>query len=206
MEQDKRFCALKKTFRRFFGNKENTTIIYLNGNLTIVENQLSNNKDTSNKMIINGNIYNCTIITNDTNIDSHNNGYRKEPEVEEVDYEEVKVESKQENSVNLHNNSTKDYSKSPLIPYLTYPEHAQYFIGWLHLSMDNQKSNKDFIMPLKAATERGLFKRPIPYEVFKEEFGDKVKQYEYSKLMNGTRIKDADLDLVLETLDMSKFK
>ena len=43
-------------------------------------------------------------------------------------------------------------------------------------------------------------------EAFKEEFGDKVKQYEYSRLMNGTRIKDPDLDLVLETLDLKIFQ
>ena len=62
MEQGKRFYALKKTFRRFFGNKENTTIIYLNGNLTIVESQFPNYNNTNNTMIINGNIYNCCIL------------------------------------------------------------------------------------------------------------------------------------------------
>ena len=130
----------------------------------------------------------------------------KSADAEVVECEEVKPSHADTSTSRQQRMNGIDYSKSPLVPYLTYPQHAQYFIGWLHYRMDNQKAKKDFILPLKAAMERGLFKRPIPYEVFKEEFGDMVKQYEYSRLMNGTRIKDADLDLVLETLDLKIFQ
>ena len=202
MEQDKRFCALKKTFRRFFGNKENTTIIYLNGNLTIVENQFSDNYKTNKKMIINGNIYNCTIITNDTKNDSHNNVFREDQEPEEVDYEEVKPEPKHEVTFDIPvSEPVKDYSNSPLKPLLTHPEQANYILGRMHRIMDFQTVDREKIKYLKSVCEHEVFIARIPYKDYASEFGSEIQQPRYSVLMNdGGKYSKKELDLAFKCI------
>ena len=199
--QGKRFCALKKTIRRFFGNKENTTIIYLNGNLTIFESLLKNYK-TNNTMIINGNIYNCTIITNDTNNDSHNNGYRKDQEAEEVEYEEVKVEQKPEAKSDSPVPVTgKDYSKSPLKPLFTHPEQADFILDRMHRIMDYQTIDREKIKYLKSVCEHEVFKARIPYKDYAAEFGSEIQQPRYSFLMkDGGKYSKKELNLAFKCI------
>ena len=200
MEQGKRFYALKKTFRRFFGKKENTTIIYLNGNLTIVESQLSNYNNKNNNMIINGNIYNCTIITNDTNNDSHNNVYRENQEAEEVDYEEIKPQQKQEVKTDLPvPNTGRDYSNSPLKPLFTHPEQAEFILDRMHRIMDYQTIDREKIKYLKAVCEHEVFTARIPYKDYAAEFGSEIKQPRYSVLMNdGGKYSKKELNLAFK--------
>ena len=160
-------------------------------------------------MIKNFNAYYCVFM----NVDNHNNGSnsrsKESNDAESVDYEEVNPKPKQSETFvsKQHLLSCRDYSKSPLIPLLTYPKHALYFIDWLHRNMDNQTSPREIIKPLRAACERGLFKSSIPYDIFVEEFGGKVAQPWYSKLMNERDRYQADeLSLALETLNMNLFR
>ena len=149
----------------------------------------------------------CCIVTT-TNIYGSNQPRKEYREAETTAYEEVKPEHKQdESSVSKPSGTIKDYSKSVLVPFLTYPDNADYFIDWLHRSMENQSKVKDYLLPLRAATEKGLFKTPIPYKVFQEEFGDKVSQTWYSKLMGSNDIYSEDeFTLVLESLNMELFE
>lgn len=101
----------------------------------------------------------------------------------------------------------KDYSNSPLIPHLTYPQYAQYFIEWLHTNMDNQKNYREKLKAFRAVSEKGYFKGEISYDIFNEEFGYGVSQSWYSRLMNDPNIYfDDELNLAIQSLDLDIFK
>lgn len=100
-----------------------------------------------------------------------------------------------------------DYSKSPLIPHLTYPQHAQYFIGWLHSNMDNQKNYREKLKAFRAVFEKGFFKGDISYEIFNEEFGYGISQSWYSRLMRDPNIYfDDELNLSIQSLNLNIFE
>lgn len=154
---------------------------------------------------VNGNIYENEFYFNDCrenqskqseDNDKHQSAESNGP-VEDVESVEVNESSKSNSSFSMRN----DYSDSPLIPYLTYPEKSQYFIGWLHKHMDCQIILREIIKPLRAAYERGYFKSDIPYQIFSSEFGPRVSQAWYSRLMKEKgRYSDDELMLVLEGL------
>ena len=103
--------------------------------------------------------------------------------------------------------TNKDYSNSPLIPHLTYPQYAQYFIGWLHSNMDNQKNYREKLKAFRAVSEKGFFKGDISYEIFNEEFGYGISQSWYSRLMRDPNIYfDDELNLSIQSLDLTIFK
>ena len=153
-------------------------------------------------MIINGNIYNCTIITNDTNNDSHNNGYRKDQEAEEVEYEEVKVEQKPEAKFDSPLPVTgKDYSKSPLKPLFTHPEQAEFILYRMHRIMDYQTIDREKIKYLKSVCEHEIFNARIPYKDYAAEFGSEIQQPRYSFLMNdGGKYSKKELNLAFKCI------
>ena len=151
-------------------------------------------------MIINGNIYNCTIITNDTNNDSHNNVYRENQEAEEVDYEEIKPQQKQEVKTDLPvPNTGRDYSNSPLKPLFTHPEQAEFILDRMHRIMDYQTIDREKIKYLKAVCEHEVFVARIPYKDYAAEFGSEIKQPRYSVLMNdGGKYSKKELNLAFK--------
>ena len=153
-------------------------------------------------MIINGNIYNCTIITNDTNNDSHNNVFREDQEPEEVDYEEVKLEAEQDVKFDIPvSEPVKDYSNSPLKPLLTHPEQANYILGRMHRIMDFQTVDREKIKYLKSVCEHEVFIARIPYKDYAAEFGSEIQQPRYSVLMNdGGKYSQKELDLAFKCI------
>ena len=147
------------------------------------------------------NIYNRG-NNNSFNYYDNSTSQKEEAEAEYVNFEEVKPKTKEEH----FEVSSKDYSNSPLVPLLTYPEHAQYFISWLHLNMDNQKDYREKLKAFRAVSENGYFKRAVPYDIFVEEFGYQLSQGWYSTLMgeNGN-YSDDELKLAIQTLDKERF-
>ena len=131
---------------------------------------------------------NCTFNTHNVTDSSLNGEHTKQQAAEVMDVEVVKYEG-------------EDHSNSPLIPYLTHPELAQPLIEWLHRSMANQSSDRDRILPFKAAFEKHLLKRVPQYEDFKKEFGDIVCQSQYSRLMgNDGKYSEDEFKRVLASL------
>lgn len=151
------------------------------------------------------NFSNCIIIAENFNKEEHQEQRNKEDEAEDVECEEVKVEPDvhYEPPTTFLQLPCADYTKSPLFPLLTHPEHAPILIPWLHSNMCNQSNDRDRIMPLKAVFEKHFFKSTIPYETFKLEFGRLVCQSSYSKLMGvgGNYTKD-ELKNVLKSLNL----
>ena len=185
-EGTKHQCIVKRLFKRFFGWKEFFIILTINGNLTIQETNSKHKIYTINNMINNGtvNYSNCTFYTNETNNHSNNNPQYDKADAEAVAFEEVKPEPKREDtSVTRQGEAKRDYSKSALIPLMTHPEHAEYNIERFHLNMDNQTTDRERIKPLYVASENKVFKSTIPYEIYKQEFGGKVSQPQFSRLM-----------------------
>ena len=188
------------------------------------------------------NFSNCIIIAENFNKEESHQQRSKKDEAEDVECEEVNVETdpkhneasdcketspiekipteqeirkeittvpkvnktKAEGQIGTTN---KDYSNSPLIPHLTYPRHAQYFIGWLHCNMDNQKNYREKLKVFRAVSEKGFFKGDISYELFNEEFGYGLSQSWYSRLMSDPNIYfDDELNLSIQSLDLSIFE
>ncbi len=108
---------------------------------------------------------------------------------------------------NVPPTTLKDFSHSPLIAYMTYPEHANYLLGWLHYRMDDKiKKYRDYFIPFRAAYEKGLFKSNIPYKYFEMEFGNKITQSFYSRLMGkSANYTDDEISLALEGLNLNVF-
>lgn len=141
-------------------------------------------------MFNNCTLNNCTFNTHNVTDSSQNGEHSKPQAAEVVDVEVVKYEG-------------DDHSNSPLIPYLTHPEQAQPLIEWLHRSMANQSSDRDRIMPLKAAFEKHLLKRVPQYEDFKKEFGEIVCQSQYSRMMgNEGKYSEDEFKRVLASLKL----
>ena len=188
------------------------------------------------------NFSNCIIIAENFNKEESHQQRSKKDEAEDVECEEVNVETdpkhneasdcketspiekipteqeirkeittvpkvnktKAEGQIGTTN---KDYSNSPLIPHLTYPRHAQYFIGWLHSNMDNQKNYREKLKVFRAVSEKGFFKGDISYELFNEEFGYGLSQSWYSRLMSDPNIYfDDELNLSIQSLELSIFE
>ena len=151
------------------------------------------------------NISNCIIIAENFNREEHHQQRSKNDEPEDVECEEVKVETDThyEPPTDCLQLPGIDYSQSPLFPLLTHPEHAPILIPWLHRNMSNQGNDRDRIKPLKAAFENHYFKSTIPYETFKMEFGKIVCQSSYSKLMGqGANYTKDELKNVLKSLNL----
>ena len=184
---------MKGMLRRIFLFAEPTIILHYNLKIT-------------HEMSFFGPIINNGIIVDQslTNIYNDTNCYDKDV-AEDVECEEVKVEpdTHYEPSTTCLQLPCRDYSKSPLFPLLTHPEHAPILISWLHSNMSNQSNDRDRIKPLKAAFEYHYFKSTIPYETFKLEFGKLVCQSSYSKLMGqGGNYTEDELKTILKSLNL----
>lgn len=151
------------------------------------------------------NFSNCIIIAENFNKEESHQQRSDKDEAEDVECEEVKVEPEvhHEPPTTFLQLPCPDYTKSPLFPLLTHPEHATILIPWLHSNMCNQNNDRDRIMPLKAVFEKHFFKSTIPYETFKLEFGKLVCQSSYSKLMGqGGNYTENELKNVLKSLNL----
>ena len=147
------------------------------------------------------NFSNCIIIAENFNKEESHQQRSNKDEAEDVECEEVKVEPQKTETPAP--TTAKDYSKSPLVRYMTHPEQAQPLLEWLHSNMDNQKTDRERIKPLKAVFEKKYFKSTIPYEDYKKEFGDEVDQTQYSRLMGkGGKYSEDELKLVLKSLNL----
>ena len=202
----KLFGLLKKL--PFFNSKnfQSPTIVnyYIIENPTInTQNNFSNLYDMKDLAPI-YNMYKCSIVNN---YYDNKEQHEEKPEAEEVPCEEVKPK-RNEAPVNRQQEMTrKDYSKSPLIPFMTYPQHAQYLLEWLHLNMDNQKNLREKLKAFRSVSEKGLFRGEISYEIFNEEFGYGISQSWYSRLMSDPNIYfDDELNLSIQSLDLNIFK
>jgi hypothetical protein len=156
-------------------------------------------------------IFDIKISNSFVKIDNHYEGTNKQQkeqdDTEEQDCDDSDSDHIQDVPINLQTEPIRDYTKSPLYEIMTYPEHAQYLLEWLHKNMDNQKSGRSIILPLKAVYEKGLFKTKIPYTAFVEEFGNCVSQTNYSRLMgDSSNYTNDELSLALEGIDLSIFK
>lgn len=164
------------------------------------------------KFFINkGSITNCNLGDN-TQFVCHNYAGCKSSQAEDVpeavDFEEVVVDTNSSKSVTSEsktNMPVKDYSNSPLIPYMTYPQHANYLLSWLHANMDNQDKGVDIVRPLRAAVERGLFLKEIDYKDFVAEFGECLSESWYSRLMSSSYYNNEELSTAIMTLDVKLF-
>ncbi len=161
---------------------------------------------------------NCVIINNGINQHENENHEQKEDskserasdkDDHEATVECVKTETAtpQEPLSNVPPRTVKDFSHSPLVAYMTYPEHANYLLGHLHQEMEKQKTARGRILYLKAVCEVGLFKSRIPYTAYVIEFGKNMSQSNYSRLMgNGGKYTNDEITLALESIDLSVFK
>lgn len=152
-------------------------------------------------MIFNGPvyIYKCTVNNNEPN---HTHQDRKDA-AEEVGYEELKRQTTTANASFDVNARCSDYSGSPFLRHFSNPEKAPLILEWLHRVIKYQVTDREIIRPLKAAVEKGHLTWPIPYEDFRQEFGDIVSQTRYSRLMgNEGKYKNKELKLVLESLKL----
>lgn len=192
LEQGEHHCWLKRFFMNIFSTKIN---VYLSISELNITRQIFNSESVlvSNNiknMFNNCTLNNCTFNTHNVTDSSQNGEHAKPQAAEVVDVEVVKYEG-------------EDHSNSPLIPYLTHPEQAQPLIEWLHRSMANQSSDRDRIMPLKAAFEKHLLKRVPQYEDFKKEFGEIVCQSQYSRMMgNEGKYSEDEFKRVLASLKL----
>ena len=142
----------------------------------------------------------------ENNFYGKNEQHEEKTEVEDIPCEEVKPKCNEASVYRQQGMTTKDYSKSPLIPFMTYPQHAQYLLEWLHLNMDNQKNLREKLKAFRSVSEKGLFRGEISYDLFIEEFGYELSQGWYSKLMKSKTIYDDDeLTLAINSLNMSLF-
>lgn len=151
------------------------------------------------------NFNNCIIIAENFNQEGPHQHHPNKEEAEDEECDEVKEDpdTHYETPTTSHQLPCADYSKSPLFPLLTHPEHAPILIPWLHRNMSNQSNDRDRIKPLKAAFENHLFKSTIPYDTFKMEFGKLVCQSSYSKLMGqGGNYTKNELNTVLKSLNL----
>lgn len=209
-------CRMKRIFHRLFPFKKlrfhQANIIHYNINkLTLkVSEEIINNKQTKDCMINNINAFYCVIMNSDNNNDKKDQSNEKESKEETDDADHTEVVEVQPTSakkpVVKQCDVNKDYNKSPLIPYMTYPQHAQYLIEWLHRNMDNQKNLREKLKAFRSVSEKGLFRGEISYDLFIEEFGYELSQGYYSKLMKSKSIYDDDeLTLAISSLNMKLF-
>ena len=90
---------------------------------------------------------------------------------------------------------------------MTYPQHAQYLLEWLHSNMDNQKNLREKLKAFRAVSEKGFFKGDISHEIFNEEFGYGISQSWYSRLMRDPNIYfDDELNLSIQSLNLNIFE
>ena len=149
------------------------------------------------------NLYKCSIVNN---YYDDKEQHEEKPDAEDMPCEEVKPTCNEAPVSRQQEMTRKDYSKSPLIPFMTYPQHAQYLLEWLHLNMDNQKNLREKLKAFRSVSEKGLFRGEISYDLFIEEFGYELSQGWYSKLMKSKTIYDDDeLTLAINSLNMSLF-
>ncbi len=144
-------------------------------------------------------IYKCTVNNNE----SYKPHQSRNDVAEEVRCEEVKQQQMSGNaSAELKRNSAIN-SRSPFLRHITKPEKAQTILQWLHQVIEYQVTDREIIRPLKAAVEEGLLTWPIPYDDFRQEFGDIVSQTRYSRLMgNDGKYTKKELQLVLKSLNL----
>ena len=98
----------------------------------------------------------------------------------------------------------KDYANSKLVPLLTYPEQANYLIGWMHVNIERQPKISERIRIIKALDSRYYFKSKVGYKDYIGEFGGDFTASWYSRLMK-REIPSDELDVILESLDSSIF-
>ena len=143
----------------------------------------------------------------ENNFYGKNEQHEEKTEVEDIPCEEVKPKCNEASVYRQQGMTTKDYSKSPLIPFMTYPQHAKYLLEWLHCNMDNQKNLREKLKAFRSVSEKGLFRGEISYEIFNEEFGYGISQSWYSRLMSDPNIYfDDELNLSIQSLDLNIFK
>ncbi len=192
LEQGKHLCWAKRFIKHFFRPQLN---VYLSISELNITRQIFNSEsvlvsNTIKNMFNNCTLNNCTFNTHNVTDSSLNGEHTRQQAAEVMDVEVVKYEG-------------EDHSNSPLIPCLTHPEQAQPLIEWLHRSMANQSSDRDTMLPFKAAFEKHLLKRVPHYEDFKKEFGDIVCQSQYSRLMgNEGKYTEDEFKRVLASLKL----
>ena len=143
----------------------------------------------------------------ENNFYGKNEQHEEKSEVEDIPCEEVKPKHNETSVCRQQGMTTKDYSKSLLIPFMTYPQHAQYLLEWLHLNMDNQKNLREKLKAFRAVSEKGFFKGDISYEIFIAEFSYGISQSWYSRLMRDPNIYfDDELNLSIQSLNLNIFE
>lgn len=78
----------------------------------------------------------------------------------------------------------RDYSRSPIVKYMSNASRAEYTLRWLHSVMDgiDSANAKDKLKPLRGLIEKGVFNRRIPHKDYVQEFGD-MPETSYSNWM-----------------------
>jgi len=213
LEQGKPHGKLKRFLKRVFAFKkhkkqESNNNQYFIEKLTLeVSDDIFSNVKKDN-MINNINAFYCVIMNSDNNSDKKEQSNEKEGKEEPDDADhsevvEVQPTSAKESAVK-QSDLNKDYSNSKLVPLLTYPEQANYLIGWMHLNIERQPKISERIRIIKALDSRYYFKSKVGYKDYIGEFGGDFTASWYSRLMKREIPSDV-LDVILESLDTSIF-
>ena len=159
-------------------------------------------------MFIKSTFNNCIIFNNDFHDNDAHNQEEKDDTEEADDAEPAELVEVQtvpaKEPLAKQSDKNKDYSNSNLVPLLTYPDQANYLIGWMHQNMDNQSKLREKIKIILALDSRGFFKSRVDYEDFVDEFHVTISKSWYSRLINH-EYPTTDYDNILESLDMNQF-
>ena len=157
--------------------------------------RVSNYKTKDTIMIFNG-----PVIMNFRDMYNGMDKKSSKEDAEEVDYEEVKDEPKREATNDAIKVSGKDYSKSPLIPFIIQKSKAAAIVKWLHSTMDSHNLPKEKLIYLRAIYEAGYFTRRIPYELYVEEFGYIVRSRYFDWMGKTLNYDRSEIDAIIEQL------
>ncbi len=159
-------------------------------------------------MFIKSTFNNCIIFNNDFHDNDAHNQEEKDDTEEADDAEPAELVEVQpvpaKEPLAKQSDKNKDYSNSNLVPLLTYPDQANYLIGWMHQNMDNQSKLREKIKIILALDSRGFFKSRVDYKDYIDEFGGDFSASWYLRLMK-REIPSDELDVILESLDTSIF-
>ena len=203
-------CRLLELFEKFLSKckfRENKPIIVnqcvnIQGLTFVTYNNLIAMKNLAYNLniYIRGNNYGFNNFESDK---QHENDKTEAEESDDADPAEV-VEVSAEPVRDTVDTVFADYSNSKLVPKLTYPQQANYLIGWMHQNIDIQSKFREKVKVLLALDSRGFFKSKVDFEDFIDEFKVKISKSWYSRLINSA-YPTTDYENILESLDMGIF-
>ena len=176
LEKGRHQCCLKRFFIQLFSSSFNNT------NITIM------------------NFYGPVNMNGCNLYDGTSKKSQDEP-IEDIQFEEVTAVPERDTTVEPMNAGGETTCKSPLLPYFTYRQQAEFTLRRMHQVMDIQETDREKIKFIYATCKYEVFNARIPYKVYAAEFGDDIQQPRYSTLMNGGgKYTEQELKLALKSI------